>query len=237
MIISLLMKSENLPKNLIVDCDDTLWENNRFFIEAHRKFVRLMEKEGFDPAGADSLLLRLEMENVPRYGYGARSQAMSMADVYCLLDPAPDEAVLSEIDKIGQEVFNHPVCLLPGVEATLPKLAEKYRMAMFTKGNPEEQLGKIHKSPVKGYFRHYKVVPEKTPEQLVEMLEEFGMEPSETWMIGDSPKSDILPALASGVKSVYIPFSMTWALEHHDLPESEYIITIEAFHQLERLLL
>ena len=237
MIKSLTMEQRRFPKNLIVDCDDTLWENNRFFIEAHGKFVRLMGSIGHDTAEADSLLLRLEMENVPRYGYGAKSQAMSMADVYRLFEPEPEESVLSEIGRIGDEVFNHPVCLLPGVEATLPKLAGRYRMAMFTKGNPEEQLGKIHKSPVKEYFSHYKVVPEKTPENLLKMLDEFGMEPGETWMIGDSPKSDILPALASGVRSVYIPFSMTWALEHHDLPESEHIITLEAFHQLERLLL
>lgn len=225
------------PLNLIIDCDDTLWENNRFFLEAHRKFVRLMESLGHDTAKADSLLLRLEMENVPRYGYGARSQAMSMADVYRLLDPEPDASVLAAISAIGDEVFNHPVCLFPGVADTLRKLSTRYRMLMLTKGNRDEQMGKIDKSPVKGYFHHTKVVMEKDTETFKGVLDEFDMAPHETWMIGDSPRSDIMPALANGVKSVYIPFSMTWALEHQELPPSEHIITVEAFDRLSALLL
>jgi putative hydrolase of the HAD superfamily len=225
------------PRNLIIDCDDTLWENNRYFMEAHGKFVELMAGRGYDRARADSLLLRLEMENVPRYGYGAKSQAMSMADVYRILEPEPDDEVLGAIEAIGEAVFNHPVSLLPGVWETLPRLFERYRMVMFTKGNPVEQMGKIDKSPVKGYFHHFKVVGEKDPDTFRGMLREFGMEAHETWMIGDSPRSDIMPALANGVKSVYIPFSMTWGLEHQTLPASEQIITVDGFDRLAELLL
>jgi putative hydrolase of the HAD superfamily len=225
------------PKNLIIDCDDTLWENNRYFLEAHGRFVELMAGLGYDREDANSLLLRLEMENVPRYGYGAMSQAMSMVDVYRILEPEPSDDVLDSIREIGEDVFNHPVRLLPGVEETLPKLHGRYRLAMYTKGNPDEQMGKIMKSPVKDYFQHVKVVPEKDPDTFREMLGEFGMEPSETWMIGDSPRSDVLPAVSVGVKAVYIPFSMTWTLEHTELPESEHIITIEAFDDLAYYLL
>jgi putative hydrolase of the HAD superfamily len=225
------------PRNLVIDCDDTLWENNRFFIEAHQKFVRLMGTLGLDTERADALLLRLEMENVSRYGYGANSQAMSMADVYRLLTPEPDEDVLAAIEEIGKDVFNHPVSLLPGVADTLRKLHGRYRMAIYTKGNPDEQLGKIGRSPVKKYFQHFKVVPEKDTDAFRDLLHELDMDPGETWMIGDSPRSDIMPALANGVRSVYIPFSMTWGLEHHELPPSEHIITIEAFDQLAGLLL
>jgi putative hydrolase of the HAD superfamily len=225
------------PRNLVIDCDDTLWENNRFFMEAHEKFVRLMGTLGHDTERADALLLRLEMENVPRYGYGAGSQAMSMADVYRLLTPEPDATVLAAIEDIGRDVFNHPVSLLPGVEDTLPKLHGRYRMAIYTKGNPDEQLGKIGRSSVKKYFQHVKVVPEKDPVAFRELLHELDMDPAETWMIGDSPRSDIMPALANGVRSVYIPFSMTWGLERHELPPSENIITIEAFDHLVGLLL
>jgi len=225
------------PVNLIIDCDDTLWENNRFFLEAHKKFVRLMESLGHDTAKADSLLLRLEMENVPRYGYGAKSQAMSMADVYRLLEPEPDSSVLDSISAIGDEVFNHPVSMFPGVEDTLRRLSGRYRMLMLTKGNHDEQMGKITKSPLRVYFDRYKVVEEKTPESFGDMLAEFGLAAHETWMIGDSPKSDILPAIANGVRSVYIPFSMTWAHEHHELPEHPEIIRIDAFDRLSDLLL
>jgi len=225
------------PKNLIIDCDDTLWENNRYFLEAHGRFVDMMDGLGYDRERANTLLLRLEMENVPRYGYGARSQAMSMADVYRILEPEPSGEVLESIREIGEGVFNHPVCLLPGVEETLPKLHGRYRLAMYTKGNPDEQMGKIMKSPVRDYFHHVKVVPEKDPDTFRGMLDEFGMEPSETWMIGDSPRSDVLPAVSVGVKAVYIPFSMTWALEHTELPESEHIITIGSFDDLAEYLL
>lgn len=225
------------PRNLIIDCDDTLWENNRYFLEAHNIFVSLMEGCGLDSGQADALLLRLEMENVPQYGYGAKSQARSMADVYRLLEPSPDESILARIDAIGEGVFNHPVTMLPGVSETLSMLTGRYRMAMYTKGNPDEQMGKIDKSPVKQFFHHFKCVPEKDPETFRDMLAEFGMDPGETWMIGDSPRSDVMPALANGVKAVYIPFSMTWALEHQELPDSEHIITIDAFDRLSDYLL
>lgn len=225
------------PKNLIIDCDDTLWENNRYFLQAHDTFVKLMGECGLDRVAADSLLLRLEMENVPRYGYGAKSQSRSMADVYRLLETSPDCSVLARIEGIGEGVFSHPVCLLPGVGETLPMLNGRYRMAMYTKGNPDEQMGKIEKSPVRHYFQHVKVVPEKDPQTFRDMLDEFGMEPSETWMIGDSPRSDVMPAIANGVRAVYIPFSMTWALERQELPESEHIITIDAFDRLADYLL
>jgi len=217
------------PKNLIIDCDDTLWENNRYFLEAHRKFVGLMEEHEHPKDTADSLLLRLEMENVPRYGYGARSQMMSMKDVYRLLEVFPDPAVLAEIETIGEEVFNHPVSLFPGVEETLSRLHGKYRMFMYTKGNLEEQTGKITKSPIHGFFEGYKVVSEKTPETLGGTLAEFGLEPAETWMIGDSPRSDVMPALELGVRAVYVPYEFTWTLEHAPLPDSEHILTVEGF--------
>jgi putative hydrolase of the HAD superfamily len=226
-----------LPRNLIIDCDDTLWENNRYFIEAHKKFVSLMESLGHPRERADSLLLTLEMENVSRYGYGAKSQAMSMADVYRWLSPSPEPQVLEKIEKIGEEVFYHPVSLLPGVEETVPKLASRYRMIMYTKGNPEEQLGKIRKSPLRRYFQDVRVVPEKDKRIFRGMLDELGLLPEETWMIGDSPRSDILPAIQNGVRSVFIPFSMTWQHEHFELPPSEHIITVEHFGSLEKLLL
>ncbi len=225
------------PKNLIIDCDDTLWENNRFFLDAHEKFVSLMEAQGYSRERADALLLRLEMENVSRYGYGARSQAMSMADVYGLLEPEPKPEVLEKIRNIGDDVFHHPVCLLPGVEETVPKLAGRYTMVMYTKGNPEEQIGKIEKSPLREYFHHVRVVPEKDRRAFRGVLDELGLLPDETWMIGDSPRSDILPAVENGVRSVFIPFSMTWQHEHTALPSSEHIITVQHFGNLEALLL
>ncbi|HLB25029.1 MAG TPA: HAD family hydrolase [Nitrospirota bacterium] len=225
------------PKNLVIDCDDTLWENNRYFLEAHSKFVELMGSLGYDPAEADELLLRLEMENVPRYGYGAKSQAMSMADVYMILEPRPDEGALRAIEAMGEEVFNHPLTLMPGVEETLPRLSERYRLALYTKGNPDEQMGKLVRSPFKDCFHHVRVVPEKDRETFGSVLSELNFSPDETWMIGDSPRSDIMPAIAHGVRSVYIPCPTTWVHEHRALPPSERIITLERFDRLAGLLL
>lgn len=162
---------------------------------------------------------------------------MSMADVYGLLEPEPEEKILQTIEEIGEGVFHHPVCLLPGVEETVPKLADRYKMVMYTKGNAEEQLGKIEKSPLREYFHHVRVVPEKDRDSFRGVLEELGLKAHETWMIGDSPRSDILPAVENGVRSVFIPFSMTWQHEHTALPPSGHIITVEHFGNLEALLL
>ena len=105
----------------------------------------------------------------------------------------------------------------------------------MTKGHPEEQRMKIDRSGLGGYFRHAAVVPEKDAAAYQSLVAQLEVDPARTWMIGNSPKSDINPALAVGLNAVFIPHHATWRLEHQDIADDAgpgTLIVLERFRDL-----
>ena len=126
--------------------------------------------------------------------------------------------------------------LLPGVEDTLPFLAEKHQLTMFTKGDPEEQNRKIDLSGLRPLFAECRIVKEKNASAYTDLAHFGGFELERTWMIGNSPKSDINPALAAGMRAVWIPHARTWTLEREDVMHVDGRLTvIERFGDLMEL--
>ncbi|MCA9880012.1 MAG: HAD hydrolase-like protein, partial [Thermomicrobiales bacterium] len=76
---------------------------------------------------------------------------------------------------------------------------------------------KIDRSGLGSYFRHAEIVMEKDAASYRFLAESIGLDPEHTWMIGNSPKSDINPALAAGMNAVFIPHHATWRLEHQEI--------------------
>jgi len=123
--------------------------------------------------------------------------------------------------------------LLPGVEETLAYLASRHDLTLFTKGNPEEQKLKLDRSGLGVFFGHAAIVKEKNAESYSLLVEERGLDKARTWMIGNSPKSDINPALEVGLNAVFIPHEHTWRLEHEEVCHSPRLLRIERFAQLQ----
>jgi putative hydrolase of the HAD superfamily len=117
----------------------------------------------------------------------------------------------------GERILSQPIELIDGVEETLTLLAERHDLTLMTKGHPEEQRMKIDRSGLGGYFRHAAVVPEKDAAAYQSLVAQLEVDPARTWMIGNSPKSDINPALAVGLNTVFIPHHATWRLEHQEI--------------------
>jgi putative hydrolase of the HAD superfamily len=127
---------------------------------------------------------------------------------------------LRHVLSLAERILEQPIEVIDGVEETLDYLSDRHDLTLFTKGNPDEQLMKVDRSELGPYFAHTAVVKEKDAAAYSRLATERGLARDSTWMIGNSPKSDINPALEAGLNAVLVPHSHTWVLEHQDLRES-----------------
>lgn len=224
-----------MRQTLIIDADDTLWENNIHFEEATDRFLRLVEQRGGDPGRGRDLLHEIERRNIPVHGYGTRGFTRSMMDTLEEMTGRPASASDRErILAFGHRVRHMPIQFLAGVTETLALLKQQHRLILFTKGDPPEQRDKVERSGASRYFHHVEVTPEKAPEDYLRIIELHEIEREHGWMVGNSPRSDVNPALEVGLGAVYIPHPSTWKLEHEEVRPSSNgrLEIIETFSQL-----
>jgi putative hydrolase of the HAD superfamily len=118
---------------------------------------------------------------------------------------------------------------------TLQYLQNRHRLILVTKGAVAEQSGKIERSGVRKYFPDAEIVAEKDASTYARIIQQFALDRDSTWMIGNSPKSDINPALAAGLHAVFIPHGDTWVLEHEELnpaPSGQKLLIVGRFAEL-----
>ena len=223
-----------MEQNLIVDADDTLWENNVYFEQAFQSFVEYLDHSTLSPAEIRAVLDEIETVNNKLHGYGSANFARNLRECYSrLAERAIEVKDLDRVMEFGQGLLHHPMQVIEGVEETLQHLCRRHYLLLFTKGHPEEQKLKIDRSGLGGYFAHTAIVKEKDAQAYRALLQEHGLDPANTWMIGNSPKSDINPALEAGLNAVYIPHAHTWTLERQDiLPQNGRLLVLENFRNL-----
>jgi putative hydrolase of the HAD superfamily len=230
----------NGKPTLLIDADDTLWHNNIYYDKAINDFTSMMENNGFSKDLIESRLRCREIENVKHHGYGSYCFALSMRQVYEELcrenNLEIDKTIIEHIESAKDLTCNYPIDLLEGVKETLPLLADKCQLVIFTKGESEEQLAKIERSGISRYFDFFLVVDEKNEEKYRQILDMFNLEPEKTWMIGNSPRSDINPAKAVGMKTILIPYHATWEYEIVNINKDGHeTIVLEDFSKLSGL--
>lgn len=224
-------------QHLIFDADDTLWENNIYFERAFGEFVDFLSHSRLGPAAVRAVLDEIELANAKTQGYGSLSFGRNLGECYRRL--AEREVTDGDLERVlafAGRILEAPVELIAGVRETLDSLVLRHDLTLFTKGHPEEQKLKIGRSGLGVYFGHTAVVPEKNAAAYRRLVEERGLEPGRTWMIGNSPKSDINPALEAGLNAVFVPHAHTWELEKAGLRSSGpgRLITVERFADLTR---
>ncbi|MEO5823699.1 MAG: HAD family hydrolase [Vicinamibacteraceae bacterium] len=203
---------------LFVDADDTLWENNIYFEAVVADFLALTERHGCPPEQARAKLIEVERERVGRFGYGIANFQASL-ELACRslvgeshgVDTAPIAGLCASLRR---RAGTH----LAEVASTLRSLAGRHRVVLLTKGDGDDQMGKVARSGLRRHLHQVDVVPEKDLAAYRDVLRRHGAVPERSWMIGNSPKSDILPALAAGLGAVFVPHKATWTLELADLP-------------------
>jgi putative hydrolase of the HAD superfamily len=219
---------------LLIDADDTLWENNVFFEKLIEDFITLTEPSGYTRAYIRHILNETERKNIRQYGYGVRSFGRSIEETYLkLTEQAARRETLAQIHQRVVELERTPPQILDGVPETLAYLTERHRLILFTKGEPAEQAAKVERSGLQGFFEAIEIVPEKDTAIYKDLVQKHKIVKTQGWMIGNSPRSDINPAMKVGLNAVYIPHQHTWQLEHEPvMAGSGKLVILPAFREL-----
>ncbi len=219
---------------LLIDADDTLWENNIFFEKTIDNFIASLEHLGYTREYVRHILNETERRNIRQHGYGVRSFGRSLEETYLkLAGNSAQRDVVKGIEQIVRELENTPPHILDGVPETLAYLAKHHRLILLSKGEAAEQAAKVERSGLQSYFDAIEIVLEKDPETYGRVIDSFKIVKSHGWMIGNSPRSDINPALQSGLNAVFIPHPSTWQLEHAELESGTgKLLIVSAFREL-----
>jgi putative hydrolase of the HAD superfamily len=212
----------NHPQTLLIDADDTLWENNIYFERAIADFISFLNHRKRSPAEIREILNDVERECIVTHGYGLPSFTRSLVRTFERLSVEPITPALHEtIHGFARTIAEQPVQILPHVRETLDYLGARHSLILVTKGNFPEQSGKVARSGLKDFFRAVEIVAEKNVPVYQTIVSHHQLTPGQTWMVGNSPKSDINPALGAGLNAVFVPHDDTWVLEYEELAEAK----------------
>ena len=199
----------NLAAAVIFDADDTLWSTEPLYDAARARAREAVSGAGLDGAAWDALQRGLDLSSFRSLGYSPERFPSSCAQAYeelCrdaqrLVDPA----VLAAVRNAALGVFTAEAPLLTSARATLSRLVEDgWRLALLTKGDVVVQKRRLEQSGLRPFFERALIVAEKTPEVIAELAFCLGTKKSRTWMVGNSLRSDVLPALAAGLNAIWI---------------------------------
>jgi putative hydrolase of the HAD superfamily len=223
-------------QTLLIDADDTLWENNIYFERAIASFIGYLNHQSYSREQVRDTLNGVERESILAHGYGLHSFTHSLVTCFERLsaEPVTDEK-RERICSFAATIRDQEIELLPDVSKTLDELAARHRLILMTKGNHAEQADKLARSGLALLFSAVEIVAEKDPPTYAAVVARHELTPHSTWMIGNSPKSDINPALAAGLHAVHLYHKDTWVLEHAELAapgNGQHLIELDAFARL-----
>lgn len=211
-------KMEQLLTTVGFDADDTLWHNERFFQLTQAHFAELLA----DHAEKDHLLDRLleaERRNIQHYGYGVKGFTLSMIEtaVEVTQDRVPG-SVIRQIIEAGQEMLAYPIELLPHAREAVEAIARTHRVVLITKGDLIDQERKLAQSGLGELFHGVEIVSEKSPAIYTSIFDRHGHGADRAMMVGNSMRSDVVPAIEAGGWGVYVPHGHVWEIEHAEAP-------------------
>lgn len=221
---------------LLIDADDTLWENNIYFERAIADFISFLNHQEYTPAQVRQILNEVERQSIIEHGYGLNSFAHALVRTFerCSVEPVTAQ-LHKTIHAFAHTIAEQPIEIIEGVLDTLLYLNGRHRMILMTKGNLEEQSRKIERSGLAQHFAAIEIVPEKDAATYDHICEKHSLMRQHTWMIGNSPKSDINPALAAGLHAIFVPHSDTWILEHEQIEaptNGQMLLELRSFKEL-----
>ncbi len=217
-------------KVIAFDADDTLWVNEPYFRQTEESFCELLGNY-LSLRDLERELLRIEIANLPLYGYGIKGFVLSMVETALRVSNNTITAdVVEQILDLGKQMLNQPIELLDGVPEVLETLKGKYRLVVATKGDLLDQERKLKKSNLTGYFHHVEVMSEKDDANYLKLIKHLDIQPEELLMIGNSLKSDVMPVLNVGGHAIHVPYHITWAHE-----QIEHSIDNERFKSVENI--
>jgi len=223
----------NHSQILLVDADDTLWENNIYFERVIATVQEMLRPSGVFPEVFRASLNQAERHHIVTHGYGTENFTRSLVMTFeRYLPPGADPSLPAKVRELGLGIMNHPLEILEGVPETLEYLGQRHTLFLVTKGNPAEQSRKIEASRLGSHFKGVEILSEKNAEAFQGLVGKHLWDPDRTWMIGNSPRSDINPAIKAGINAVLIPHPHTWILEHEEPVQHPRLLELERFADL-----
>ncbi len=223
-------------QTLLIDADDTLWENNVYFERAIVSFIGYLNHREYTPSEVRKTLNAVERETILSQGYGLSSFTRSLLTCFERISAEPlSEEKRERILGFAQTIADQEIELLPGVDEALAELSTRHRLILMTKGDEAEQAAKLARSGLAPNFAGVEIVAEKNPTAYRSVVARHGLDPDTSWMIGNSPRSDINPALAAGLHAVFLFHKDTWILEHEQIdpaPAGQHLLEVDSFPKL-----
>jgi len=221
----------------VFDADDTLWESAGYFRDAEDSFVLLMGDLGFPEDLVRNEVHERDIRRLSETGYGPGPYIETLRSILADFVKHPSDGDFATLDRIRDRLLNHPVTLFPGVLSTLKFLSEKgHRLILYTMGEQDHQEDKYRRSGLSGLFEDCIVVPVKTPESLEAIIDSLELNRGEVCVVGNSPRSDIAPALHCEVNAIYVKRPSTWVAEHVDIPAGMLLATVSHISDIPLLL-
>jgi putative hydrolase of the HAD superfamily len=221
-------------QTLLIDADDTLWENNIFFEKTIEHFISQLGYLGYTPDYVRHILNETERRNIRQHGYGVRSFRRSLEETYLkLAGNMARREIVKDIERIAAELEDTPPHILEGVPETLAYLAKRHRLILLSKGEQAEQAGKVERSGLQSYFDAIEIVIEKDSKTYDRVIEQFKIVKSHGWMVGNSPRTDVNLALQAGLNAALIPHLATWDSEKAELESGTgKLLILSTFREL-----
>lgn len=215
------------------DADDTLWQNEQFFRITQDRFAALL-KDWADPDHLAERLEAAERRNITHYGFGVKGFTLSMIETAIeVTEERVPASVLGDILEAGREMLGHPLELLPGAREVLEGLHGRYRLLLITKGDLFDQERKVAQSGLGEMFDAVEIVSDKVAGVYARIFEQHGTGAAEAMMVGNSLKSDVIPALVAGAWGVHVPHDLTWVFEAAEKPQAaERFVEIAGLSEL-----
>ncbi|MBB6636987.1 HAD family hydrolase [Cohnella thailandensis] len=209
-----------MKQTLLFDLDDTLIYCNKYFNLTLEQFADTMLDWFSSDSPSRAAILdkhtEIDIAGVKVLGFQSEHFPQSFLDTYRyfseLYGRDQDSAEQKLLWDLGISVYEHEVEPYPHMEETLSFLRDSgHDLHLYTGGDPVIQRRKIERLQLERYFedRIY-VRMHKNTDALKEILTEGSFEQGRTWMIGNSIRTDVVPALECGLNAIYMKRDQEW---------------------------
>jgi len=206
--------------------DDTLIKTSKLYNQAREEFSSLMENAGFKKEEALIKLDEIDIKNIQQHGFRKERYPHSLGKTYEYFSQKNGKEINPElkkkIEELGWQVFRQIPELVDGVFRVLDILSKKYFLILATLGDPQVQEEKVRLSGLKKYFSEIYILKHKNVEEYQNILKEHNLDKKETWIVGNSVRSDLNPGLKLGVNCILIPY-LSWKFEEEEPLSRNYV--------------
>ena len=189
---------------IIFDADNTLWAVEHLYDAARVKMCEYLSTKGIDPSAADAYQRQRDHQLYATYGYSACRFARSFEDtlLHLAADTRPED--VRHVRGLALDVFEQRALLTDGLEDVLVQVSSTYQLGIITAGERWVQERRLADFHLRDRFAAVEIVESKSEDVFRSFAIRRDIDPTNSWVIGDSYRSDIVPAKAAGFRAILL---------------------------------